>query len=233
MSSTSTRRDNHETDLFRFPDDTEHVAIIGRNGSGKTQFATWMLSERSWNIIPWIVLNFKGDDLIDSIPHTTSMDITDRIPSRPGIYVADPIVASKEDQEKLNDFFHRCWVHENVGIYVDEGYMATGLRWFRACLSQGRSRKVSMMVISQRPVWMDRFVWSEASRYAAFDLNLRDDKQTADNMIPGYKQVKLPEFHSVWHDVKRDRTVILTPAPNRETILARFKERSGIRYKAL
>jgi hypothetical protein len=215
------------------PSDTEHVAIIGRNGSGKTQFATWMLSERSYDKMPWIVLNFKGDDLIDEIPGHREMAITDAIPKSPGIYVTSPVIASKEDQALLDDFFRRCWERQNVGIYVDEGYMATGLKWFRAVLSQGRSRHVPMIVISQRPVWMDRFVWSEASRYAAFDLNLQDDKETADKMIPGYRQVNLPAFHSVWHDVKSDRTVILTPAPDRETILAAFRSRAKVKTKAI
>lgn len=220
-------------DVFRLPTDTEHIAIIGRNGSGKTQFATWMLSERSFDKMPWIVLNFKEDDLIEEINQAKPFGIADKIPSQPGIYVCDHGVHDKEDQIALDEFFHRAWQHENVGIYVDEGYMASGLKWFRACMTQGRSRHVPMMVISQRPVWMDRFVWSEASLYVAFDLNLQDDKDTADKMIPGYRRVRLRPFHAVYHDVKSDRTAILTPAPDRETILAAFRRRARIVHKAL
>lgn len=218
---------------FRMPTDSEHIAIFGRNGSGKTQFATWMLSERSFDKMPWIVLNFKGDDLIEEIPHAREMKITAAIPSSPGIYISSPVVADKEDQERLDKFFYAAWQHQNVGIYVDEGYMASGLKWFRACMSQGRSRHVPMMILSQRPVWMDRFVWSEASIFVAFDLNLQDDKDTADRMIVGYRKVKLPAFHSVFHDVKADRTAILTPAPDRASILRRFRERSNVVRKAL
>jgi hypothetical protein len=220
-------------EVFRFPTDTEHVAIFGRNGSGKTQFACWLLSERSFDRMPWIVLNFKGDDLIEEIAGARPMAVTDAIPSKPGIYVCSALVTDKEDQEKLDGLFQRCWAKENVGIYVDEGYMASGLKWFRACMSQGRSKHVPLIILSQRPVWMDRFVWSEASLFVAFDLNLQDDKDTADRMIPGYRKVTLPAFHSVFHDVKANQSAILTPAPDRETILQRFRSRMRIRMKAL
>ena len=219
--------------LFRFPRDDEHVAILGRNGSGKTQFAVWMLAERSWDRMPWIIINSKGDDLIDSIPNTREVSLTGSIPSSPGIYVMRPILASKDDLDDLNDFYRRVWQKQNVGIYADEGYMSTGLKWFRACLTQGRSRTIPMVVLGQRPVWLDRFVWSEASRFAAFDLNLRDDQKTADNMIPGYREINLKPFHCVWHDVKIDRTLILTPAPDRASILRRFRERARVQHKAL
>lgn len=219
--------------MFRLPTDTEHIAIFGRNGSGKTQFATWMLSERSYDRMPWIVLNFKGDELIGEIKGAKEFDIDGAIPSTPGIYVSDAGIHDKDDAERLDGFFHRCWEKQNVGIYVDEGYMASGLKWFRACMSQGRSRHVPLMVLSQRPVWMDRFVWSEASLFVAFDLNLQDDKDTADRMIVGYRKVKLPPFHAVFHDVKADRTCILTPCPDREMILKRFRERSKVVRHAL
>lgn len=222
-----------KTDVFRFPKDSEHIAIFGRNGSGKTQFATWMLSERSFDRMPWIVLNFKGDDLIEAIPGRKEYDLKSRIPSSPGIYVSNAGIHDKDDQETLDAFFHRAWEKQKVGIYVDEGYMASGLKWFRACMSQGRSRRIPLMVLSQRPVWMDRFVWSEASIFVAFDLNLQDDKDTADRMIPGYRRVKLKPFHAVYHDVKADKTAILTPAPDRDSILRRFRERSRIVHKAL
>lgn len=229
--STSRRRRVPET--FRLPGDDEHMAIIGRNGSGKTQFATWVLSERSFDRMPWIVLNFKEEPIFDEINQAREFKLTDKIPSQPGIYVCDVVAFHEKDAETLDQFFFHCWQHRNVGIFVDEGYNATGLKWFRACLSQGRSRNVPMVVLSQRPVWMDKFVWSEASRYAAFDLNITDDKITASKMIPGYKLVRLQPFHCVWHDVKTKQTMILSPCPDRDRILRRFRERSRIVHKAL
>jgi hypothetical protein len=215
---------------FRLPTDSEHVAIIGRNGSGKTQFGTWMLSERSWDQIPWIVINSKGEAIFYDIPGVKDYSIVKPIPKEPGIYVATPIVADTDDKIKLDVFFHRCWERQNVGVFVDEGYVATGLRWFRAMLTQGRSRRVTSVLLFQRPAWADRFVWSEASQFVAFDLNMDDDKLTVKRFgIPAYRDVKLKPFHSLWHNVKTDETIGLTPVPDAATILARFRERAPIR----
>jgi hypothetical protein len=219
---------------FRLPRDDEHVAIIGRNGTGKTHFGIWMLSERSWTTKPWFVLNTKGEPIIDDmIPHTIDYDIRDRIPRQPGVYEARPLVGDKKDQETLDNFYKRLWEKQNVGVFVDEGYVSTGLKWFRAILTQGRSRRVPMIVLLQRPVWADRFIWSEASHYAAFDLNLEDDRETTGKMIPGYKSVKLPRYHSIWHDVKADLTIGLTPAPDAGTIQQRFRDLAPVKRRAI
>jgi hypothetical protein len=217
---------------FRLPRDDEHVAVLGRNGSGKTQFATWMLSERSWPTKPWIILNTKGERLFDDIPHAEKYDIEDRIPRQAGVYVARPIIADKHDQARLDDFYRRVWDRQKTGVFVDEGYVSTGLKWFRAILTQGRSRNCPMMVLAQRPVWIDRFVWSEASQFIAFHLNLMDDKDTAAKMIPNYGRVKLPPFHSLWHNVKTDETLGLTPCPDRDTILQQFRDRAPFKRVA-
>ena len=213
-------------EVFRFPRDDEHIGIFGRNGSGKTQYATFVLSERSFDVMPWYILNFKDEDLFYEIPKLKLVKIGEPVSGQPGVYMINCGVGSKKDDEELDDFFHRAWQHRNVGIFVDEGYNATGLKWFRSCLAQGRSRRVPLMVISQRPVYMDKFVWSEASLYTAFDLNIKDDKDTANGMIPGYRNVRLPEHHSLFHDVKANRTCILKPCPDRDTIMERFRERT-------
>lgn len=222
--------------IFRLPNNSEHIAVIGRNGSGKTQFATWVLSNLDYDKRPWLIVNFKEEDIFEDIPGSRPMDITGKIPTQSGVYIISAIIGDKNDLELLNDFFHRVWLHRDVGVLVDEGYVATGLRWFRACLTQGRSRHVTLMVLAQRPVFMDRFVWSEASRFAAFDLNMQDDKLTTGKMVPGYSKVELdvlPPYHCVWHDVKTNQTMILTPAPDRGTILDSFRAKARLRHKAL
>lgn len=222
-----------EVNELILPGDTHRLAILGRTGSGKTQAAVWHLSRRSFDTMPWIVFNFKGDDLIDAIPGTYDLDIDDRIPSRPGIYIVRPLAVSKDDKEALDGFFQRCWRHEKVGLYIDEGYVATGLKWFRACLTQGRSRRVPMIVLSQRPVWIDTFVWSEADFFQAFHLNRKDDRDLASTMLPGYRNLPIPEYHSLWHDVTRDCTMLLAPVPDRDQILQTFRDRSPVQRRLI
>jgi len=208
--------------ILHLPSDSERVAIIGHTGSGKTQAAVWQLSLRNYTTQPWIVFNFKGDGLIDSIPGTFDLGIKDRIPKRPGIYVVRPL---PDDKENLDAFLFRVWKQERVGIYADEGYMLTGLKYFRACLTQGRSKRIPMIVLSQRPRWIDRFVWSEADYLQAFSLSQADDKDLVDGMIPGYDDVELPEFWSLWRDVRRRQTLMLRAVPTEEQIRRAFKDR--------
>ena len=123
-------------------------------------------------------------------------------------------------------------------LYFDEASDATGLAWFRRCLRQGRSRHVPMICVTQRPVFLDRYVWSEADYYQGFRLNLADDRETAERMVPGYPRRDkgdgaIPEFHSVWHDVKRGMTFLLAPVPDRSVILSTFRDRMPVKRRAI
>lgn len=215
------------------PGGSDRLAIIGRTGSGKTQAAVWHLSNADYNNKAWIILAFKPDPhgLIENLPGSTEIKITDRIPKSAGIYWCQPLMVDKDDKELVNDFFRRVWERKNTGLYIDEGYPCSGMRWFRACLTQGRSLRVPMIVLSQQPVWMDTFVWSEADFFQAFHLNRKPNVDTADSLIPGYRSARrngLAEYHSVWHDVARDRSFVLRPVPDRDTILQSFRDRRKV-----
>lgn len=219
---------------FVLPNDTERLAIFGKTGSGKTQAACWHLSNAAFDRMPWIVLAFKPDPegIIENMPGAHEIGLGDRLPKHPGIYWTQPMVFDKDDKEKLDDFFRRVWTQRKIGLYIDEGYVASGCRWFRACLTQGRSLRIPMIILSQQTVWMDTFVWSEADYYQAFQLNRKPNIDTADAMIPGYREARksgLPAYHSVWHDVPRDRTFVLSPVPDRDTILQSFRDRRAVK----
>jgi hypothetical protein len=219
--------------VFRLPNSSQRLAVIGRTGSGKTQAAVWHLSRQDFTKMPWIVFNFKGDKLIDELPGTFDLEVGDKIPKHPGIYIVRPMVFDKDDKEKLDEFLMRAWTKEHVGLYVDEGYMASGLKWFRVCLTQGRSKNIPMIVLAQRPVWLDRFVWSESDFYQAFTIHTGSDRKIVDEYIPGYSKVELPEFYSVWHDVGQGETIALAPVPDRATLLQSFRDRMPIRRRAI
>ena len=54
-----------------FPDDSHRHAIFGMTGTGKTVFGLWCLSQRSYDKIPWIILDFKRDPVIRRLPQVT------------------------------------------------------------------------------------------------------------------------------------------------------------------
>jgi hypothetical protein len=213
------------------PDDTQRLAVIGRTGSGKTQAAVWHLSNRDFITKPWIVLNFKGDELIDAIPYTTELDLSDAAPKKSGIYIVRPV---PHEIEELDAFLWKVWERENTGLYFDEGYMVGNIPSFRALLTQGRSKRIPMIVLTQRPVLISRFVWSESDFFQVFALTNAQDQKTVREWMPYPDNPDIvPEFNSIYHDVKHATTVIMRPVPDRDALLTVFRNRLRIPRKAI
>jgi hypothetical protein len=96
-------------------------------------------------------------------------------------------------------------------------------RWFNACLTQGRSRRIPMIVLSQRPVWLSRFVFSEADFFQVFDLtHIKDMDKVAEYIRDDdRKQLEAPlkDFHSFYYDVGKRRLETFGPVPKSDKIL--------------
>ena len=119
------------------PKSDERTVIIGATGSGKTQFAVWLLSTRDFYRRPWFVIDFKGEKLFPKMM-LTPFDLNSPLPYEPGLYW---IRVLPGEEEAIGEFFKRCYERENVGIYTDEGYMLPYQdKWVRACLTMGRPR---------------------------------------------------------------------------------------------
>lgn len=207
---------------MRLPDDTNRLAIVGATGSGKTQAALWHLSLQDIDRKPWVVYNFKTDKSIDGIPFAKPIEL-DEVPVKPGVYIAHPHPAQQEDVE---NHMWEIWERENTGVYVDEGYMVGDRNpAFRALLTQGRSRHIPMIVLSQRPVWMDRFVFSEAEFYQVFRLQHQKDRKSVMEFVPADLSKRLPEYHSYYYDVGENKVTPLRPVPSLEEIHRTFERR--------
>lgn len=209
---------------LHWPDDTQRITIIGKTGSGKTQGAAWLLSERSYDRKPWIVFNWKYDDLLDGIPGAQEMKLGDRIPKKPGIYLVHPNPADTEAVEAL---MWRIWEHENVGMFVDEGYMIPARSpAFQAILTQGRSKRLPVIMLTQRPAWVTRFAFSEADYIQLYQLtDLRDAKVVREFMPLPIEQPLPGRYWSWYWDNIRNHKAVLQPVPNRDIILETFYRR--------
>lgn len=209
----------------------KRTAIIGSTGSGKTQLAVWLLSSRDFNKRPWIIFDFKGDELIEAIG-PREINVYGGVPKAPGLYVVRPIPG--RDDKAVEQFLWNCWAKENVGIYVDEGYMLGNRNpAFRACLTQGRSKRIEMMVLSQRPVWLDKFAFSESNYFAVMNLTLADDRKYVSSYIGGEQINLLPKFHSLWYDCDGQIGTRLTPVPGKDELLERFEQRLSRNVKVI
>jgi hypothetical protein len=208
---------------LRRPGDTDRLAIVGATGSGKTHAALWHLSMANYDQKPWIIYDFKGDDLINGIESAYDLDIDDELPKRPGIYICHP---NPDDEDELDVHMRKVWARENMGVYVDEGYMVgKNNKGFRRLLTQGRSKHIPLIVLSQRPVWMDRFVFSESGFFRVFRLQHNGDLRKVNEFIPYPITRRLPEYHSYYYDVASNEIGVMPPAPDQDAILDTFDAR--------
>lgn len=215
---------------FRFPNDQQRLVIFGATGSGKTNAAMWQLSERNFHVKPWIIYNFKNDELIDGIEGTQPLELGAPLPQRPGIFVVHPYPGQEQE---VDDQLTEIWHQENIGVYVDEGFMIPrNSQGFRRLLTQGRSKHIPMITNTQRPVWMDRFVISEAEFYQVFRLQHRKDLQAVQEFVPNPDPDKdhplderLPEYWSFYYDVGRNQLMKIRPVPDPDAIADTFDMR--------
>lgn len=206
----------------KLPQSDNRTAIIGSTGSGKTQFGTWLLSTRDFNFRVWIIFDFKGDELLERIGATIIP--VGYIPKQPGLYIVRPLPG---DEQKVSEMFYKIWARENIGVYIDEGYMLPkNDRWVRACLTQGRSKHIEMIICSQRPVFLDKFVFTESNYFAIFNMNFEGDrKQVTEYLGNNRKLSLLPKYHSLWYDVGGQRSAVMGPVPGAETLISTFQKR--------
>ena len=195
--------------LFRLPNDTQRAAVIGRTGSGKTLAALWHLSKRNFDSYPWLILDYKTDESINSIERAEHIGLEEE-PKRPGIYIVHPLPGEEAETEKL---LWTVWRRGSTGIYADEAYMIGDNQAFEACLTQGRSKHIPMIILTQRPAWLSRFVFSEADFFQLFHLNDKRDRKTVEAFMPSNTGEVAPNYHSLWYDVGKNRLTHFLPVP--------------------
>ena len=209
---------------FVFPNDRTRTTVIGRTGTGKTQAGVWLLSHASYDRRPWIVFDYKRDELLNAIPFAERMDVTDKVPKHPGIYL---VGLHPSESEQAEDLMNRIWEREGVGVFVDEGLMVQrGSDAYQAVLTQGRSKSIPVITLIQRPFNVNRCALSEANYFMVFEISDRQDKKRVEEFTPLDMDRSLPgEFYSWWYDAKRKYTCKLRPVPDASTILDTFYER--------
>jgi hypothetical protein len=222
---------------LRRPDDTHRHAIYGMTGSGKTVFGLWCLSERSYDKKPWIIVDFKRDPLIKEIPNLNELDVDERIPKRAGLYVVRPHPGDV-DEGKVTDFFYRVWAAEKTGLFIDETYMLKQFdRGLRAVLTQGRSKQIPVIALSQKPSWISPFIHSESEFKSVFFLQMPNDIERVKEWLPDrdgngdrVNPGRLPDHHSYWYGVHGREFAYLGPCAPPARVLEIFDRRKVRRH---
>lgn len=216
---------------FELPADDEHTTIVGRNGSGKTQLGAWLLSKQNLRNKPWVIIDYKGDELLNSIDGLIEVGFGDT-PDKAGLHILRSHPAM---DDQTDGFLQKIWETGDIGVYVDEGYMLPTYRGspYESLLIQGRSLRIPVITLSQRPVKVSRSAFSEASHIVVFHLNDNRDVKIVeelvppdfmewipDDFVPYNKDGRLPPYHSRWYALKKDERYLLRPVPDGNTILS-------------
>jgi hypothetical protein len=219
---------------FRLPRWDEHLAVIGQNGSGKTRLATWALSHAHFDRIPYVIIDYKREQLFERIEGIQLLGAFRgrppwKAPKRPGLYIVQP---NPDEEEEIEKFLYSVWRKGRCGLYLDEGLQLPNQRngAFQALLTQGRSKRIPMIVLVQRPSLVSRFIFSEAKYISVFRLIDRRDQQTVEGFAPIDFEKKLEPYWSQWYDTGQDHTFLLQPVPSDDTIVSTIDQRLPRRW---
>jgi DNA helicase HerA-like ATPase len=202
-----------------FPGGADKTIVMGATGTGKTVFATWLLANQRFDVRPWVVLDYKGEELWDQVGSPPFRKLRlGAMPGKRGLYRMRLLPG---DESLLEPWLWDIWKRGNVGLFIDEVALVPKRHAFKALLRQGRSRLVPLILCTQRPVDVDREVFSETQYKAIFSLEDERDYK----IIQGFTRRApidrpLPRRWSYWYDGIRRRLFELKPVPPPATLAA-------------
>jgi hypothetical protein len=205
---------------MKIPTTEDRTLIIGRTGSGKTYAGLFLLSKMPFDEMPWVVIDYKGDKNIARIPFAHSITINE-IPIMPGIFVLRPLHTQKLEMET---FLTEVWKRENIGLYIDEGFMLAGSDALDTILIQGRSKNVPVIMLTQRPVDISRYAFSESQHYLLFPNHDKREQKTVSEFMPIFQTRNsgdhlIPPFHFYYYDITQRDAERMSPVPSLDKIL--------------
>lgn len=225
-------------DKLRLPDDSHRFFIGGQNGTGKTVAGLFHLSYRSYDKMPWIVVDYKRDSEVAQLP-AEEISHTGVLPKHAGLFVVRP----PPEPYEMEPFFRQAYERGGkCGFYIDEGTMLSGdnprgSRFLRALMTQGRSLRIPTIILSQRPTGLSREVLSEANFFQMFELFDEEDRKTVCKRyikgLPVNYPETLGEYESYYFDAKKKRLAHTAPLPYGQEVLDVFDRRRPKKVKRL
>lgn len=195
----------------------EHVAIIGDTGSGKTYLETRLLKLREYVV----VLRTKDDD--------TRFRGFRRVKKAANVAAADGQVElfPRYERQRVEcaRMLERAWREGGWCVAVDELYyleQQLHLRpYVERLLTQGRGKRVSVVVGAQRPSGITRFALSQVTHLFIFHSEGRDLKEviarsTTDAIVAPVRGLREHEY-VYWN--RRTRRMVIAKAQSVAEVL--------------
>jgi hypothetical protein len=206
---------------FRFPGPDSRTTLIGATGTGKSTCAVWLWSHCNLNR-PWIVIDFKQDEIFDEIGMPPLEPISlDAVPKKPGGYILAPAPGSEEG---LEEWLWQIWERGGLGLVIDEAALMPDKPAWQAILQQGRSKRIQVLACTQRPVFAKRALFSEASFFCVYRMQDRRDARVIEGFVPADLGRPLPQHHWYWYDVARNALLHMGPTPAPAAAAERMRE---------
>jgi hypothetical protein len=102
------------------PRPDQRLSVVGHTGSGKTQFAAWVLSNAPLDKMPYVVIDYKHDGLINRIRKSRELEITGKAPKKAGLHIVHPL---PHQESEMEDFLWKIWENGKTGLFIDEAHM--------------------------------------------------------------------------------------------------------------
>lgn len=214
---------------FTLPGGADRTVVMGATGTGKTTFGAWLLSRQRFDLRPWVIVDYKGEILFDKIgdPPLRYLKMG-RLPKKKGLYVLQP---RPDEEEAMEDWLWEVWRRENIGIFCDEVSLLPHKSAFQAILRQGRSKLIPVIACTQRPVDVERELFTESQYMSIFRLQDERDYKVVKGFT-GRAPIEVPITNgqgqvskrwSYWYDVAQHKLFTLRPVPPPDNIAAALR----------
>jgi hypothetical protein len=151
----------------------EHIAVIGTTGTGKTFLTSKLANLREY----CVMLQTKADDnKFQGFRRTRNPNDMQHV------YARKLLIEPEYEQQVATAFrvFRNAWKQGRWTLFLDELFYIQdelGLKSeVNKLLTQGRSKRLSIVTGMQRPAWVTRFALSEVAHVFTFGLEKRDAK---------------------------------------------------------
>jgi hypothetical protein len=214
---------------FRLPGAEDRTVVIGATGTGKTVFGAWLLSRQNFKARPWVCIDYKNEILWDMVGDPPMRDLRiNQMPGKIGLY---RLRVRPDQDEELEAWLWEIWSKENVGLFCDEASLLPKGSAFKAVLRQGRSKRIPVISCTQRPVEVDREVFTEAQYVSVFRVQDKRDYKIVSDFTNGSDVSRpLPPHCSYWYDARQSHLFTLKPCPDAPILAERLKEEVPYRW---
>jgi hypothetical protein len=211
------------------PEQGERALVVGQTGSGKTGFALWLLERIPF--APIIMYDLKVEPKFDLLgkpkkkgdePSNVVVNTVEEAheyiddPSKDYIIVRPPeqLLGEPDALDEMLWYhylhFHQCPAFlDECDMFQRNGRAGKGLT---SLLKRGRSKGITTIMCSQRPVRIDRSCVTESSKAYIFRLSDKKDRQRIDDLIPNFSELPMPpKFGFYFFETGDDAPQLMAP----------------------